>query len=66
MNYNEFLFCQLLQLHVEYYRELEYDLLFEAIPKLYKDFQDSTYNMSSKSEYECIEEYIKNNDIWYD
>ena len=59
MSYNEFLFCQLLCVYVEYFRELEYDLLYEESIKLYKIFEESKYNNPKYPEYECIEEYIK-------
>lgn len=66
MSYEEFLFCQLLQVQVEHYRELEYDLLYEQVPALYKKFKDSNYNKSTVWLYECIEKYLENEDVWYD
>jgi hypothetical protein len=43
---------------------LEYDLMFETIEAMYKDFNNSTFSLADKSEYDYIIDYlnyVKNN-----
>lgn len=65
MNYSHFLFAMLLQ---DYFREdkefqeVPYDLLYEELEDLYNCFYDSDENIETKSEYDCISNYIVNNE----
>jgi hypothetical protein len=58
MNYNVYLFICLLKLYDKEFNELEYDLQFHNAPKLYEDFFKSSFNDTSKGEYECIIAYL--------
>lgn len=60
MNYNEYLFSCLLKIYDKKFKELEYDLQYEDIGKLYLQFAESKFNINTKSEYECIIDYLKN------
>ncbi len=59
MNYNVYLFICLLKLYDKEFNELEYDLQFQNAPKLYEEFFASSFNDTSKGEYECILAYLK-------
>ncbi len=63
MTYPQFLFSQLLVDSVEYFRELEYDLLYEESIKLYNVFEKSKYNNPKRDLYSCIQEYIKDGNV---
>ena len=62
MKYGDFLFSQLFMTHVENneteYQELEYDLIFPEVLKHNTLFLESEFNVPSKSEYDCIVEYL--------
>jgi len=60
--YSFFLFASLAWVYqeAEFPKEIEYDTQFEKLDKYYQGFRVSTYNDSNKSEYECMEEYLKN------
>ena len=65
MKYPEFLFAQLFMSHVENneteYQDLEYDLMFPEVLKHRILFLESEFNVPSKSEYDCIVDYLKSN-----
>lgn len=56
MNYSFFLFTQLYNsiIGIQY----EYDLMFDDIGILYKDYLASSFNDNNKPVYECIESYL--------
>ena len=59
MNYSEYLFSRLLiEMVAEPYALWEYDLLFSAIPDMYKRFAESDFNHPQLSEYDCMVEYL--------
>ena len=64
MNYKNFLFSQLFMNHVENneteYQELSYDLIFPEVLKHQKLFLKSNFNVSIRSEYDCIIDYLLN------
>jgi len=57
-DYDFFLFTQLAYAYGKIDSELEYDLLFGDIIKLYEDFLTSDSNDDTKGLYECIEHYF--------
>jgi hypothetical protein len=57
-DYDFFLFTQLAFSYGKIDIELEYDLLFGDIIKLYEDFLTSHSNDDTKGLYECIEHYF--------
>lgn len=59
MNYNYYLFSCLLKIYDKEFEQLEYDLQYQRIPKLYEAFAMSKFNDTNKSEYDCIIEYLK-------
>lgn len=65
MRYEEFLFSQLFMSHVENneteYQDLEYDLMFPEVLKHRAIFLESHFNVESKSEYDCIVDYLMTN-----
>jgi hypothetical protein len=60
INYNLYLYSNLLKLYDAGFNALEYDIQFELLPTLYKTFEDSIYNDPNKGEYECITNYLTN------
>lgn len=62
MNYSEYLFGQLLQNYFVEVQSVPYDELYPLTKELYKCFEDSDENIDTKSEYDCIERYIRNNE----
>jgi hypothetical protein len=64
MSYGTFLMGELARAKNIIDKELEYDLMFETIEAMYKDFNNTTFSLADKSEYDCIVDYldyIKNN-----
>ena len=64
MNYEDFLFSQLFMNYIENnktkYKHLEYDIIFPELLKHQTLFLNSEFNTNSKSEYECIINYLEN------
>jgi hypothetical protein len=60
MSYNQFLFAQLLQVHNEKFKTMPYDVLFEVSQKVYAIYEVSEHNDVEYSDYECFEDFIKN------
>jgi len=58
MNYNTYLFCCLLKHFNSEFDELPYDEQYDVVKEAYKKFKKSDYNKSTKSEYECMLEYL--------
>tara|TARA_R110000822_G_scaffold32188_1_gene92644 strand:+ start:2542 stop:2712 length:171 start_codon:yes stop_codon:yes gene_type:complete len=42
------------------YQELEYDTMYPEVLRHEKAFLESNYNVDILSEYDCIENYLKN------
>ena len=63
MNYSEFLFNSLLSEHNQSFNELPYDLKFGAHQEYYQKFLNSDFNVDTKSEHDCMVEFIKNYNI---
>lgn len=58
MNYNEYLFSCLLKIYDKGFEQMEYDLQYERIAQRYLAFTQSKFNVDTKSEYECMIEYL--------
>ena len=58
MCYGKFLMGELARAKNLIDKELEYDLMFETIEAMYKDFNNSTFSLADKSEYDCIVDYL--------
>lgn len=60
MTYFEFLFSQLFMVKLEEYEhKLEYDEVFEDLLYFMKEYQDSDFSKQNKSEYDCINDYLR-------
>ena len=64
MNYESFLFSQLFMNHIENneteYQDVEYDLIFPEVLKHQNLFLESNFNVDTRSEYDCIVDYLLN------
>jgi hypothetical protein len=60
MSYGFFLFTKLYDNFFCEDDDLEYDLLFDKLVGIYRDYQLSTYNDNNQDEYSCITYYFKN------
>ena len=60
IDYQMYLYSNLLKLYDKNFAELEYDLQFELIPTLYKTFAESNYNNPDRGEYDCITDFLTN------
>jgi hypothetical protein len=58
MDYNLYLFSNLVKLYDIDFEELPYDEQYNRLPSMYDDFHDSKFNVYSKSEYDCIIDYL--------
>jgi hypothetical protein len=58
MNYAEYLFSQLLSVYDDGFKNAPYDEQFHNAMRLYQDFMSSNYNKTSKSEYDCMCDYL--------
>ena len=59
MDYNLYLFSNLVKLYDKEFEELPYDEQFDRLPTMYDDFSDSKFNLYNNSEYDCIINYLK-------
>lgn len=58
MDYSMFLFCNILRDHVSSFNELPFDEMYDKYIPYYNKFVKSEYNVDTKSEYDCMDEYI--------
>ena len=65
MDYNEYLFSCLLKIYDKEFEQMEYDLQYERIAQRYIGFTQSKFDVDTKSEYECIVEYLEDKYIKY-
>jgi hypothetical protein len=56
--YGVFLIAELGRLKGVLSKTLEYDLLWEQAESIYKDFVGSSFDTETKSEYDCISDYL--------
>ena len=59
MNYDVYLFSNLIKLFDSEFEELPYDEQYDNLPTLYEDFENSKFNVDTKSAYDCMIEYLK-------
>jgi len=57
MDYSHFLFAQLFYA-IFPQATIEYDLVYPHIIALYDEYEISAYNMDTKSEYDCITDFL--------
>jgi len=63
MNYSQYLFGQLMQAHLGGCGNVPYDILFPKTMCLYDGYEGSEYDVEDKSEYDCMVNYIRNNEM---
>jgi hypothetical protein len=63
MNYSQYLFGQLIQANLSC-GNIPYDRLFGETLSLYECYEDSDEFIETKGEYECMELYIRNNEMF--
>jgi hypothetical protein len=59
MNYEQYLFSNLIKLYDENFALNPYDVQFDLIPQYYRHFVISEFNDNDKGLYECILDYCK-------
>ncbi len=60
MTYEEYLFAQLLALYSPDFANLEYDYQYPEAILMYKEFEQSSFNVDNIGLYECIINYLQN------
>jgi len=63
MNYSSYLFNSLLSCHNKSFDRLPYDLQYHAHTDLHKEFECSEFNVDTKSEYDCMNEFLENKNV---
>ena len=58
MNYSMYLFSNLIKFHNKEFEESCYDEQWEDLPTLYEEYEKSKFNIDTKGEYECMEDYL--------
>ena len=59
MDYDMYLFSNLIKFYDEDFDELPYDEQYDDLPILYADFENSKFNVDTKSAYDCMTEYFQ-------
>lgn len=59
MDYDMYLFSNLIKLFDEEFEQLPYDEQYDDLPTLYADFENSKFNVDTKSAYDCMVEYFQ-------
>ena len=59
MDYNLYLFSNLVKFYDKKFDELPYDLQFDLLPSMYEDYMCTIFSLQDKSEYDCIIDYLK-------
>jgi len=60
MTYEKYLFAQLLALYSPDFANLEYDYQYPEAILMYKEFEQSPFNIDNLGFYECIINYLQN------
>ena len=59
MNYDLYLFSCLIKFYDADFDEESYDYQYDVLPTLYEVFENSRFNVDTKSAYDCMTEYLK-------
>lgn len=59
MNYDLYLFSCLIKFYDTDFDEESYDYQYDVLPTLYEGFENSRFNVDTKSAYDCMTEYLK-------
>lgn len=61
MTYSEFMLCNLLRDLNDSFNTTEYDIMFGEAKRIYQEFYESKYNKPNKGEYDCVYEFLIEN-----
>jgi hypothetical protein len=59
MNYDVYLFSNLIKLFDVEFEELPYDEQWDTLPSLYEEYDKSKFNVDTKGAYECMINYLE-------
>ena len=59
MDYDMYLFSNLIKLFNSEFEELPYDEQYDTLPSLYEDYDNSKFNVDTKGAYECMINYLE-------
>jgi DNA-binding transcriptional regulator GbsR (MarR family) len=59
MNYDVYLFSNLIKLFNAEFEELPYDEQWDNLPSLYEEYDKSKFNVDTKGAYECMIEFLE-------
>ena len=59
MDYDMYLFSNLIKLFNAEFEELPYDEQWDTLPSLYEDYDNSKFNVDTKGAYECMINYLE-------
>lgn len=63
MDYSEFLFCMLLREYSDVFNAMPYDEMYDTYKPLYEEYEESVFNDSNDSEYDCMVAFLQSKDI---
>jgi hypothetical protein len=58
MDYDMYLFSCLLKDFDKHFADQPYDWQYDVLPELYKEFEDSKFNLEWRSAYDCMIDYL--------
>jgi hypothetical protein len=58
MDYDMYLFSCLLKNFDKTFDDQPYDWQYDVLPELYKEFEDSQFNIDTKSAYDCMVDFL--------
>jgi hypothetical protein len=58
MNYDVYLFSNLIKFYDKGFEELPYDEQYDILPTLFDNFENSSFNVNTRSAYDCIIDYL--------
>ena len=59
MDYDMYLFSNLIKLFDEEFEQLPYDEQYDKLPTLYAEYDNSKFNVDTKGAYECMINYLE-------
>jgi hypothetical protein len=59
MDYDMYLFSNLIKFYDAEFEELPYDEQWDTLPSLYEEYDNSKFNVDTKGAYECMIEFLE-------
>lgn len=59
MNYDVYLFSNLIKFYDTEFEELPYDEQWDTLPSLYEEYDNSKFNVDTKGAYQCMIEFLE-------